>query len=205
MSKIDKKKKLEERKIIEKIYNPLNFLIDDNESLDFLITDGNHKFGVEVTRLYYNDGFGRLNNKKDYKVELERGKYVHKDDYVNLKIRSSYLLIPSDNQFHFAFNKVTYTKPTEEEFTNKIIERIKSKNDNSNEYNQINVEWLELIISDENRYFDDGSELSQENREKIIDEVNNSIFKTVFILSTYKGIGSLYVIGEIPDFLQKSL
>lgn len=201
MSKIDTKKKAEERKIVEKVFNPLKFSIENNEPLDFLISDGNHKFGVEVTRLYYNDGFGRLNNKKDYKEELERDIYVHKDDYANLKIKSTYLLIPSDNQFHFAFNKITYTKPTEEQFTDKIIERIQSKNNNENEYNNTSAEWLELVISDENRYFDDGNELSKENQQKLINAVNNSIFKTVYILSTYKGIGSLYVIGKLPEFL----
>lgn len=132
---------------------------------------------------------------------MERGKYVHKDDYVNLKICSSYLLLPSDNQFHFAFNRVTYTKPTEVEFTSKIIERIKSKNNNIEEYNLSKTEWLELIISDENKYFDDGSVLSNQNQQIIIDEVNNSIFKTVYILSTYRGINCLYVIGQLPKFL----
>ena len=34
--------------------------------------------------------------------------------------------------------------------------------------------------------------------------LNNSIFKTVYILSTYKGIGSLYAIGDVPDFLLKN-
>lgn len=203
MAKIDNKKKSEERKILEKIFNRSEFVIKDNEPLDFLISDDNHTFGVEVTRLYYNDGFGRLQNKPNYKADLERGKYVHKADYSNLKIKSTYLLLPSDNQFHFAFNKVTYTKPIEEEFTNKIIERIKSKSENSDQYNKAKVEWLELIISDENRYLDDGNALSKSNQQMLIDEVINSIFKTVYILSSYKGIDSLYVIGEVPEFLQK--
>lgn len=38
MSKIDIKKKAEERKIVEKIFNPLKFSIEDNEPLDFLIS-----------------------------------------------------------------------------------------------------------------------------------------------------------------------
>ncbi len=200
---IDKKKKIEERNIIEKIYEPTTFLIEDNEPLDFLVSNDSHKFGVEVTRLYYNDGFGRLNNKKDYKDELERGIYVHKDDYANLKIKSTYLLIPSDNQFHFAFNKVTYTKPTEEEFANRIVQIIRSKDVKAKKYDLTKTEWLELIISDENKYFDDGNALSKEEQQRIIDEVHNSIFKTVYILSTYKGINSLFVIGETPKFLYK--
>lgn len=101
-------------------------------------------FGVEITRLYYNDGLGRLNNLPNYKEKLTRGKYVHKDDYANLKIRSSYLLLPTDNQYHFAFNEVTYTKPTEEEFVNLVLQRIKTKNERANQYDKSNVEWLEL-------------------------------------------------------------
>lgn len=203
MKKIDNKKKIEERKILEKIYSPSKFTIEDNEPLDFLIIEDNYIFGVEITRLYYNEGFGRLKNKTNYKSELEKGKYIHKDDYNNLKIKSTYIWVPSDNKYHFIFNKVTYTKPTESEFVNIIVEKIKFKNKKFVQYSKTRAEWFELIISDENEYFEYEPKLSKENEQMIIDEVNNSIFKTVYILSKYKGIDLLHVIGEVPKFLLK--
>ena len=84
MGKIDDKKKIEERKILEKIYNPSKFTIEDNEPLDFLIIDGNSIFGVEITRLYYNDGFGRMKNKPNYSLNLEKGKYVYKTKRIRI-------------------------------------------------------------------------------------------------------------------------
>ena len=179
MTKIDARKKQEERVILDKVFGSYGFDVKDNEPLDFLLANEECTFGVEITKLYYNDGFGRLNNFPNYREKITRGKYVHKDDYVNLKIRASYLLLSTDNQYHFAFNDVTFTKPTEEEFVNLVLQRIKTKNERANQYDKLNVKWLELIISDENGYFDDGSVLSKTNRQKLIDEVKKSKFQTV--------------------------
>ena len=63
------------------------------------------------------------------------------------------------------------------------MERIKSKNEKLEQYKRTKAEWFELIISVENEYFENDTKLSQENENIIINEVNNSIFKTVYILS----------------------
>lgn len=201
MSKIDEKKKEEEKKILKSVFSEQDFIIKGNEPLDFILSSVSHTFGVEITRLYYNDGFGRLSNQHDYVSSVRNNNGMHKDDYLNLKIRSCYIQLPSDEQFHFLFNKIMYEKPTKEEFTNMIVARIKSKNSKAKQYNRNNVEWLELLISDENGFFRDNYNLDNNLKDLIIKEVEKSIFKTVYILTRGSDKNSLIVVGEMPDFL----
>ena len=49
MTKIDARKKQEERGILDKVFGSYGFDVKDNEPLDFLLANEECTFGVEIT------------------------------------------------------------------------------------------------------------------------------------------------------------
>ena len=62
---------------------------------------------------------------------------------------------PTDEKYHFLINEINRERPSNEEFANMIIERINDKNTRAEEYKNDKTEWLELLINDEENYFNE--------------------------------------------------
>ena len=197
-------KKNKEYKILKKIYNSKRIVITDYEKPDFIIEADNTKFGVEVTEFYLTESVARLINYKGYKEKIlnsNDNKVLDKRDIGVLSRHELYVLDKVDNQYKFLFDFVAvkyddglnfHSKPTYELVENKIIDIINIKNNKANDYEK--HDYTELIIQ--------GMEsISEENikkllvSQKILDMVDNSFFKRVYLL-----IGKyLIVYGENPN------
>lgn len=197
-------KKNKEYKILKKIYNSKRIAITDYEKPDFIIEADNTKFGVEVTEFYLNESVARLINYKGYKEKIlnsNDNKVLDKRDIGVLSRHELYVLDKVDNQYKFLFDFVAvkyddglnfHSKPTYELVENKIIDIINIKNNKANDYEK--HDYTELIIQ--------GMESISEEyikkllvSQKILDMVDNSFFKRVYLL-----IGKyLIVYGENPN------
>lgn len=196
-------KKNKEFKTLKKIYNSKKITIKDYEKPDFIIEVNNIKFGVEVTEFYLNESVARLINYKGYKEKIlnsNDNKVLDKRDIGVLSCHELYVLDKMDNQYKIFFDFVAvryddnlnfHSKPTYSFVENKIIDIINIKNNKASDYEKF--DYIELIIQSM-------ESISEEYikklllSEKILDIVDNSFFKRVYLL-----IGKyLIVYGENP-------
>lgn len=196
-------KKDRELQILKKIYNSNKIVIKDHEQPDFIVEVDNTRFGVEITEFYLNESVARLINYPCYKERILNSKdnsVLDKDDIGVLSRHEMYILDKTDDKYKFLFDFVAVkyddnldfnSKPSYEFLENKIIDIINTKNEKSKDYdkfdyNELIIQSMEMISEE---YINKIS-LS----EKILDAVNKSSFKRMYLL-----IGKyLCVYGQNP-------
>jgi len=146
-------KKEKEYSILKAVYDVSCY--DDviaSEEPDFIIKKSEKTVGVEVTELYANSSNARLRNITNYVDELlDSKKYRHKEDVLELKV-DNIQIFDKNNEFVAESNAIFRGYPKVEEFIKVFLNIIQTKENKYDRYIS-NVQYVDLIINDTERYF----------------------------------------------------
>lgn len=194
---MESEKKLKEKKILFEVYDSkVNCILDQEcEKPDFILKDLLKKieFGVEVTRLYLNDSGARLKNIPMYPTEIiEHGRVRHKDD-TKLRVEDLEILNP-DGTTKTKIKGIIQVRPVISEYLKLFLDCITCKENKNRKYRQ-DLEYVNLIISDEESYFD----TFDKNKfflyfysKEIIKKLLDSPFNEIFFISKFKDGNSYF-------------
>ena len=185
-------KKEKELKILKKVYNSSDIIIEESEQPDFKIICDNETFGVEITEFYYNESTARLRNMDSYKDKILNSKDNSVLDKRDLgKLSRCQLYISTDNgktcKFVTDFVSVKYDEkyeadilPKFEDIENLIINIDDTKNKKAIKYEHL--DYLELFIQDmENISIENIKKILNSN--KIINAIAKSHYERLYFIS----------------------
>ncbi|MFR5684284.1 MAG: hypothetical protein ACLUD1_09610 [Clostridia bacterium] len=160
----------------------------------------NEVFGVEITELFINQSSERIKNIHNYVSNIINGKdekrYADKEDIENLPVAKIYVK-NRYNQYDKVTDAVKVPIVTIEKYIDKIKKIIKTKSD-KNYRNK--CEKVELFINDTEEFFYDKDVITMNKfvcNKDLVDQVKNSIFSTVYILTKYNKEDVIITVGKV--------
>jgi len=182
------KKEEKEFLILNKIYKSDKYKnIIKRENPDFELEHfSGHKFGVEITEMYFSESNARVINIPNYISNiLSTRNYLHKDDVEELKVGK--FTIISDGKPNREIEAIGKKLPENDEVINMLCETILGKFEKYNNYDP-NLGHINLIICDmENRYRSVRCEDFPLNilRHKLLSKIKNSPFREIFFITEF--------------------
>lgn len=180
------KKQDTEQFIFSLVYNDKqNLEIVHKDKPDFWITNGNQRFGVEITEIYKNESDARLSNIPNYTSELlDFGRYRHKDDYQALIVDD--IKIIGENGDKRKTKAVIQSVPNIHEFLVRLSGSIENKNNLTSGYNN-ELSYYNLIVYDR---INSLSSVSVDDffnvifTKDVISILANASFKEIFLITS---------------------
>lgn len=178
------------------------YIIEKTEEPDFILTNRkiNEMFAVEITELFINQSSARIKKIHNYVSNIINGKdekrYADKEDIENLPVAKIYVK-NRYNQYDKVTDAVKLPIVTIEKYIDKIKKIIKTKSD-KNYRNK--CEKVELFINDTEEFFYDKDVITMNKfvcNKDLVDQVKNSIFSTVYILTKYNKEDVIITVGKV--------
>lgn len=178
------------------------YIIEKTEEPDFILTNRktNEMFAVEITELFINQSSARIKKIHNYVSNIINGKdekrYADKEDIENLPVAKIYVK-NRYNQYDKVTDAVKLPIVTIEKYIDKIKKIIKTKSD-KNYRNK--CEKVELFINDTEEFFYDKDVITMNKfvcNNDLVDQVKNSIFSTVYILTKYNKQDVIITVGKV--------
>lgn len=143
------KKKLEELKILRKIYPETQYEINkESENPDFILSDSkNNLFGVEITKYFDTPISGRFKSIPNYVENIISNKFIHKKDIGILEVKEIVKVDENDRVISSPDKGVLRKLPQSIERINALKELVAIKN--RKYYQQYNKDLItDLLIFD---------------------------------------------------------
>lgn len=195
-------KKAHEQEILEKIYNKTNEnmykLIDNkSEKPDFILKDlsSNKVFGVEITKLYYNESSARLKEIPNYVSKLLHNGIPRRDQGI---LNPHQIYISINDEWVYLGNTIGQSFKKYEDYVDALVRVINDKTEKAKGYKQL--DYLELFIDDKENYlyFKKVEDLEYlEKSEKLKEAVNKSPFKRIYLFTIIDKQEFLRIVGDL--------
>lgn len=195
-------KKTQELKILEKVYNSTNNnlykIIDDkSEKPDFILKDlkNNEEFGVEITKMYYNQSSARLKEISNYVSKLLNNGIPRKDQGI-LSPHQIYISV-NDEWIYFG-DTIGQSFKKYNDYVDALIRVINEKKEKAKNYKKL--DYLELFIVDKENYlfFKKIGDLEYlEKSEKLKDAINKSPFRRIYLFTIIDKQEFLMIVGDL--------
>lgn len=199
----EEKKELE-RKILEKVYNKTNEkiykIIDNNsEKPDFVLKDlkSNELFGVEITKLYYNESSARLKEIPNYTHKLLQNGIPRKDKGI---LNPHQIYISINNEWVYFGETIGQSFKKYDDYIDALIRIIKDKTEKAKAYKKL--DYIELFIEDKENYlfFKDIADTEYlEKSRKLQEAINKSPFKRIYIFTIINKQECLKLVGDLSS------
>lgn len=196
-------KKIEEKQILEKIYNNKNEnlykVIDSvSEKPDFILKDliSDELFGVEITNMFYNEFSARLQIPENVNMMLKNG-IPRKAEGVLARHK---IYINIENSWHYIGDTIGQSFKDYDDYINAIINTINVKTVKAKKYKKL--DYIELFIYDNENYlrFKKIEDLKYlEGSEKLKNAISNSPFKRIYFFTIVNNYSMLLLNGDISS------
>lgn len=195
-------KKANEQEILEKVYNKTNEnmyeLIDNNsEKPDFILKDlkSNEVFGVEVTKMYYNESSARLKEIPNYVSKLLNNGIPRKDQGI---LSPHQLYISINDEWVYLGDTIGQSFKRYDDYVDALVRVINDKTEKAKKYKKL--DYMELFIDDKENYlyFKKVEDLEYlEKSEKLKDAVTKSPFKRIYLFTMIDKQEFLRIVGDL--------
>ena len=204
MSKINDKqykKKKKEKEILNKVYNVDNEdryrLIEEKEAPDFVLEDlkTNETFGVEITKLYYNQSTARLKEIPNYEAKLLKNGIPRKDKGT-LGVHKIYISI--DDEWVYLTDSIGHNLGKYDDYIDALVNVINTKTEKAKKYKKL--DYLELFIDDRENFFffkkiEDFKKFDKS--EKIWNAIDKSPFRRIYLFTIINKQEMLRIAGDL--------
>lgn len=192
-------KKIEELSVIERIYKEDDgYLIESSEQPDFIVSKSkNNKFGVEVTKLYYNLSSGLLHEKPELKRKfLKNG--IPRKNKKDLGIHKIFVSI--DGSYHYLTDDIGLDYKKYDDYIDALVRTIDEKNYKAKKYQEL--DYYELFIDDKENFlfWKDKKEIELLlNSEKLKMVIQNSPYKRIYLFTYINQEETLTIFGDVTS------
>lgn len=191
-------KKEEELEILNKVYNETNgYVITSSEKPDFILEKDGEKFGVEITKLYYNTSSARLKEIPDYTYKLLRNGIPRNDQGI---LNPHMIFVSVDGAWKYLGDTIGEKFKTYDDYISALVRLIKNKTEKAKDYQKL--DYLELFVDDRERYlfFKDISELKYlEQSPELLEVLKDSPFKRIYIFTIIDKKSFLLIKGDLTS------
>lgn len=191
-------KKEDEWKILRKVYNDdTKYKIQESEKPDFIINDiaSNENFGVEITKLYYNESSAKLKEIPNCVSMMLKNGIPRKDQGI-LSVHKIYISL--NDEWVYLGDTIGQSFKKYDDYIEALERTIKTKTLKSECYQSL--DYLELFIEDKENYlyFKTVKELEYlEKSEKLQRAIRNSPFKRIYLFTIINKMYTLHVVGDL--------
>lgn len=195
-------KKDKEKVILRRIYNKKNdnlyeLLEDKGEKPDFILKDikTNEKFGVEVTKLYYNQSTARLKEIPNYETKLLKNGIPRKDKDT---LGRHQIYVSINNNWVYLLDRIGHKFGKYDDYIDKLVSIINNKTKKAKNYQSLT--YLELFIDDREDFFNfkNISELKKlDESEEIWNAIEKSPFRRIYLFTIIGQQKMLKIFGDV--------